>query len=107
MHPQRTCIRLMRQKTLRDRTQVCLYETRVGDCKDGKKENIKETDLTTSVIRFIEAPNIFILKCVVNMVLSKKKLQTNRDIKKSPARNIYSLRDRVWEPWNQIQCQMQ
>ena len=64
--------------------------------------------LTTSGIRFIGVPIVFVLECVVIMVLLKIKLETYRDIENSPVRNTYSIRDRVWEPGNrdQIQCQM-
>jgi hypothetical protein len=36
---------------------------------DGRKENISKTMLTTSGIRFIGAPFVFGLECVVIMVL--------------------------------------
>jgi hypothetical protein len=48
MRSRKTCTRLTRRKSLQDRTQDCLYETRVGDGNDGRKENISETMLTTS-----------------------------------------------------------
>jgi hypothetical protein len=57
--------------------------------------------LTTSGIRFIGVPIVFVLERVVIMVLFLKKIQTNRDIENSPVRNIYSRRDRVWEPGDQ------
>ena len=37
----------------------------------------------------------------------RNRLETYRDIENSPVRNTYSIRDRVWEPVNQILCQMQ
>ena len=37
---------------------------------DGRKENISETMLTTSGIRFIGVPIVFVLECVVIMVLT-------------------------------------
>jgi hypothetical protein len=107
MRSRRTCTRLTPPKSLQDRTQDCLYETWVRDCNDGKKENISETMLTTSGIRFTGVPLVFILDCVVIMVLFRKNFKTNRDIENSPVRNTNSRRDRVWEPGNQIQCQMQ
>jgi hypothetical protein len=55
--------------------------------------------MLTSGIRFIGVPCVPILEGVVIMVLLlKSNLQTNRDIENSPVRNIYSRRDRVWEP---------
>ena len=69
----RTCTRLTRQKPLQDRTQDSLYETWVGDGNDTRKENISKTMLTTSSIRFIGAPIVFVLECVVIMVLLKNK----------------------------------
>jgi hypothetical protein len=57
--------------------------------------------LTTSGIRFIGVPIVFVLERVVIMVLFLKKIQTNRDIENSPVRNICSRRDRVWEPGDQ------
>ena len=60
--------------------------------------------LTTSGMRFSGVPIVFALECVIIMVLLiKLTLQTNRDIEKSPVRNIYSRRDRVWEPRDQLQ----
>jgi hypothetical protein len=72
MRSLRTCTRLTRQKSLQDRTQDCLYETWVGDGNNGEKENKREMMLTTSGIRFIGVPIVFVLKCVVIMVLFKK-----------------------------------
>jgi hypothetical protein len=73
MRSRRTWTRLTRQKSLQDRTQDCLYETWVEDGNAGRKENIRETMLTTSGIRFIGVPIVFVLECVVIMVLSKNK----------------------------------
>ena len=67
----RTCTRPTRQKPLQDRTQDCLYEHGWGDGNDGRKENISETMLTTSGIRFIGVPNVFILECDDIMMLLK------------------------------------
>jgi hypothetical protein len=86
---------------------LSIYQTWVGDRKEEQKENIRETMLTTSGIRFIGVPYVFVLECVVIMELLKKILQTNCDIEKSPLRKIYSRRDRVWVPGDQLQCQMQ
>ena len=41
--------------------------------KGGRKENIREMTLTTSGIRFIGVPNVFVLECVVNMMVLLKK----------------------------------
>jgi hypothetical protein len=46
----------------------------VGGGNDGRKENIRETILTTSGIRCIDVPMV-VLECVVITVLLKKKLQ--------------------------------
>jgi len=78
-----------------------------GDSNDRRKENIREMMLTTSGIRLIGAPIVFVLECVVIIVPLRKRLQTNCNIETSPVRNIYSLRDRVWEPGDKSQCQMQ
>ncbi len=40
-------------------------------------------------------------------VAIEENLETNRDIESSPVRDIYSRRDRVWEPGDQFQRQMQ
>jgi hypothetical protein len=45
----------------------------VEDGNYGRKENIRETMLTTSGIRFIGVPNVFVLEGVVFMVLLKSK----------------------------------
>jgi hypothetical protein len=58
------------------------------ETNDGRKENIRETMLTTSGIRFIDVPMVFIQERAVIMVL-----ETNRDIENSPVRNTYSIRD--------------
>jgi hypothetical protein len=63
--------------------------------------------LTTGGIRIIGVPIVFVLECVVIIMVLLKKIRTNRDIENSPVRNIYSRRDRVWEPGDQSQCQMQ
>ena len=48
----------------------------VKDCLDAiKKDNIRETMLTTSGIRFIGVPIVFILECIVIMVLYKKNIK--------------------------------
>jgi hypothetical protein len=44
----------------------------VGNDNDGRKENIREMMLTTSGMRFIGVPVVFVLECVVIMVLFKK-----------------------------------
>jgi hypothetical protein len=76
MRSRRTCTRrLTRPKSLQDRTQDCLYETWVRHETNGRKENIRETVLTTSGIRFISVPNVSALECVVIIVLLKEKLQ--------------------------------
>jgi hypothetical protein len=62
MRSLRTCTRLTRQKSLQDRTQDCLYETWVGDGNNGEKEDIRETMLTTSGIRCIGVPIVFVLE---------------------------------------------
>jgi hypothetical protein len=46
----------------------------VRDGNDGRKENISETMLTTSGIRFTGVPLVFVLECVIIMVLFKNKL---------------------------------
>jgi hypothetical protein len=66
------CTRPMGQKSLQDRTQDCLYETWVGDGNDWRKENTRETMLTTSGMQFFGAPTVFVLECVVIRVLLKK-----------------------------------
>jgi hypothetical protein len=40
-------------------------------------------------------------------VAIEENLETNRDIESSPVRDIYTRRDRVWEPGDQFQCQIQ
>ena len=42
---------------------------------DGRNENIRKTVLTTSDIRFIGVPIVFVLECVVIIVLLKKSLK--------------------------------
>jgi hypothetical protein len=44
----------------------------VRDGNDGRNENIRETVLTTSGIRFIGIPIVFVLECVVIIVLFKE-----------------------------------
>ena len=41
--------------------------------KGGRKGNIREMTLTTSGIRFIGVPNVFVLERVVNMMVLLKK----------------------------------
>jgi hypothetical protein len=65
MRSLRTCTRLMRQKSLQDRTQDCLYETWVGDGNNGEKKNIRETMLTTSRMRCIGVPIVFVLELLL------------------------------------------
>jgi len=45
----------------------------VGDGNDGREEERRETMLTTSDMRFIGVPNVFVLDCVVVMVLLQEK----------------------------------
>jgi hypothetical protein len=63
--------------------------------------------LTTGGIRCVGVPIVLILEWVVNTVLQKENLATYYDIEKSPVRNTYPRRDRVWEPAGQLQCQTQ
>jgi hypothetical protein len=44
------------------------------DGYDGKKENIRQTMLTTSSIRFIDTPIVFVLECVLIMALLNESL---------------------------------
>jgi len=72
MRSQRTWTRPGGQKMRQDHTQDCLYETWVEDGNDWRKENIRETMLTTGSIRDIVVPIVFFLVSVVNMVMFKK-----------------------------------
>jgi hypothetical protein len=47
----------------------------VGDGKDGRKDNIRETKLTTSGIRFVWVPKVFVLECVVIVMPLKRNLK--------------------------------
>jgi hypothetical protein len=62
---------------------------------------------TTDGICFAEIPTVLILEFVVIVMTQKENLATYCDIEKSPLRNTYPRRDRVWEPAGRSQCQMQ
>jgi hypothetical protein len=75
---------------------------------NGRKEDTRQTMLTTKGLRLIGVPIVFFLECVVIMMLFFfKNIKTNRDIENSPVRNIYSIGDRVWESGDQLQCRIQ
>jgi hypothetical protein len=63
--------------------------------------------LTTDGIRFIGIPKYLFPENVEITMLQKENLATYCDIEKSPLRNTYPQRDRVWEPTGQLQCQKQ